>query len=141
MLIPNMFTYCVYQQCQFCSLMLLFFKIRNVILFSIMTTFKENLPFQQAFNCWLQIPDEKLKLIGEVTQMLHNASLLQVLNTRQFIYACTKRDHYSKAQMILGIKQKYNFFSFSCIKRYFAYQSCFNHTMNIKHAVINRASS
>lgn len=29
-----------------------------------------------AFNCWLQIPEEKLKLIGEVTQMLHNASLL-----------------------------------------------------------------
>lgn len=28
-----------------------------------------------AFNCWLQIPEEKLKLIGEVTQMLHNASL------------------------------------------------------------------
>ncbi|ELU17014.1 hypothetical protein CAPTEDRAFT_118458 [Capitella teleta] len=29
-----------------------------------------------AFNYWLQIPDDKLQVIMEVTQMLHNASLL-----------------------------------------------------------------
>lgn len=29
-----------------------------------------------AFNCWLKIPQDKLQIIGEVTQMLHNASLL-----------------------------------------------------------------
>ena len=29
-----------------------------------------------AFNTWLQVPEEELKLISEVTQILHNASLL-----------------------------------------------------------------
>ncbi|CAC5373305.1 GGPS1 [Mytilus coruscus] len=29
-----------------------------------------------AFNCWLNIPQDKLQIVGEVTQMLHNASLL-----------------------------------------------------------------
>ncbi|XP_052772899.1 geranylgeranyl pyrophosphate synthase-like isoform X1 [Mya arenaria] len=29
-----------------------------------------------AFNHWLRIPDDKLQVIGEATQMLHNASLL-----------------------------------------------------------------
>ncbi|XP_053393023.1 geranylgeranyl pyrophosphate synthase-like [Mercenaria mercenaria] len=29
-----------------------------------------------AFNHWLKIPDDKLQVIGEATQMLHNASLL-----------------------------------------------------------------
>ncbi|KAI8126025.1 hypothetical protein FF38_13514 [Lucilia cuprina] len=29
-----------------------------------------------AFNYWLHIPDEKLQLIGEIVQMLHNSSLL-----------------------------------------------------------------
>lgn len=29
-----------------------------------------------AFNQWMNIPTEKLKLIGEIVQMLHNASLL-----------------------------------------------------------------
>ncbi|KAL4240164.1 Geranylgeranyl pyrophosphate synthase [Mactra antiquata] len=29
-----------------------------------------------AFNHWLKIPDDKLQIIGEATQMLHNASLL-----------------------------------------------------------------
>nr|ALG64486.1 Geranylgeranyl pyrophosphate synthase [Meretrix meretrix] len=29
-----------------------------------------------AFNHWLKIPDDKLHVIGEATQMLHNASLL-----------------------------------------------------------------
>ena len=32
--------------------------------------------FLQAFNHWLKIPDDKLGQIGEITQMLHNASLL-----------------------------------------------------------------
>ncbi|XP_023306776.2 geranylgeranyl pyrophosphate synthase isoform X2 [Lucilia cuprina] len=31
-----------------------------------------------AFNYWLHIPDEKLQLIGEIVQMLHNSSLLGV---------------------------------------------------------------
>ncbi|KAK3089041.1 hypothetical protein FSP39_000346 [Pinctada imbricata] len=31
---------------------------------------------EKAFNCWLKIPEDKLQMIGEVTQMLHNASLL-----------------------------------------------------------------
>ncbi|KAK7901956.1 hypothetical protein WMY93_018725 [Mugilogobius chulae] len=30
----------------------------------------------QAFNHWLQVPDDKLQVIIEVTEMLHNASLL-----------------------------------------------------------------
>ncbi|XP_032820725.1 geranylgeranyl pyrophosphate synthase isoform X1 [Petromyzon marinus] len=30
----------------------------------------------KAFNYWLQIPEDKLQIIMEVTQMLHNASLL-----------------------------------------------------------------
>jgi len=30
----------------------------------------------QAFNLWLQIPDSKNSLIGEVVEMLHNASLM-----------------------------------------------------------------
>ena len=30
----------------------------------------------QAFNHWLNIPEGKMKIISEVTQMLHNASLL-----------------------------------------------------------------
>ena len=30
----------------------------------------------KAFNYWLKIPEEKLAIISEVTQMLHNASLL-----------------------------------------------------------------
>merc|ERR1739838_532716 len=30
----------------------------------------------QAFNAWLQIPDEKREKIGEVVEMLHNASLM-----------------------------------------------------------------
>ena len=30
----------------------------------------------QAFDYWLRIPEEKLKIISEITQMLHNASLL-----------------------------------------------------------------
>jgi len=30
----------------------------------------------QAFNHWLRIPEEKLRLISEVVEMLHNASLL-----------------------------------------------------------------
>ena len=29
-----------------------------------------------AFNIWLQVPEKPLKLISEVIQMLHNASLL-----------------------------------------------------------------
>lgn len=29
-----------------------------------------------AFNHWMNIPLEKLKLIGEIVQMLHNSSLL-----------------------------------------------------------------
>lgn len=29
-----------------------------------------------AFNHWLNIPQGKLKAIGEIVQMLHNASLL-----------------------------------------------------------------
>ncbi|ESN94089.1 hypothetical protein HELRODRAFT_157766 [Helobdella robusta] len=29
-----------------------------------------------AFNAWLKIPDDKLKIIIDITQMLHNASLL-----------------------------------------------------------------
>ncbi|XP_037044778.1 geranylgeranyl pyrophosphate synthase isoform X2 [Bradysia coprophila] len=31
-----------------------------------------------AFNYWLNIPDDKLKKIGEIVQMLHNSSLLGV---------------------------------------------------------------
>ena len=30
----------------------------------------------QAFNVWLHVPEEKVKIIGEIIQMLHNASLL-----------------------------------------------------------------
>lgn len=30
----------------------------------------------QAFNYWMQIPSDKLEIVSEVTQMLHNASLL-----------------------------------------------------------------
>ena len=30
----------------------------------------------EAFNIWLHVPQEKVKLIGEIIQMLHNASLL-----------------------------------------------------------------
>ena len=30
----------------------------------------------KAFNVWLHVPEEKVKLIGEIIQMLHNASLL-----------------------------------------------------------------
>ena len=33
-------------------------------------------PRHQAFNAWLQIPDEKREKIGEVVEMLHNASLM-----------------------------------------------------------------
>lgn len=29
-----------------------------------------------AFNHWLNIPQEKLQIIGEIVQMLHNSSLL-----------------------------------------------------------------
>ena len=32
----------------------------------------------QAFNLWLEIPEDKIELISEVTKMLHNASLLYV---------------------------------------------------------------
>ena len=30
----------------------------------------------KAFNVWLKVPDEKVKLIGDIIQMLHNSSLL-----------------------------------------------------------------
>ena len=30
----------------------------------------------KAFNVWLNVPDEKVKIIGDIIQMLHNASLL-----------------------------------------------------------------
>ena len=30
----------------------------------------------KAFNIWLKVPDEKVKLIGDIIQMLHNSSLL-----------------------------------------------------------------
>lgn len=30
----------------------------------------------QAFNHWLKVPEDKLQIIIEVTEMLHNASLL-----------------------------------------------------------------
>lgn len=30
----------------------------------------------QAFNYWMKIPNDKLEIVSEVTQMLHNASLL-----------------------------------------------------------------
>ena len=30
----------------------------------------------QAFNVWLHVPEEKVRIIGEIIQMLHNASLL-----------------------------------------------------------------
>ena len=30
----------------------------------------------KAFNVWLKVPDEKVKIIGDIIQMLHNASLL-----------------------------------------------------------------
>jgi geranylgeranyl diphosphate synthase, type III len=29
-----------------------------------------------AFNYWLTIPDEKLVVVGDIVQMLHNSSLL-----------------------------------------------------------------
>ncbi len=32
--------------------------------------------YLQAFNYWLHVPEDKLQIIAEVTQMLHNASLL-----------------------------------------------------------------
>jgi hypothetical protein len=32
----------------------------------------------QAFNYWLQIPENKLSIIIELTKLLHNASLLYV---------------------------------------------------------------
>lgn len=34
------------------------------------------LKLSQAFNYWMKIPEDKLEIIAEVTQMLHNASLL-----------------------------------------------------------------
>ena len=48
-------------------------------------------PFQ-AFNYWLKIAETQLHLIGEITQMLHNASLLWVpvyreqVHTVQYLY-------------------------------------------------------
>ena len=33
----------------------------------------------QAFNTWLQVPDDKKEEIQVVTQMLHNASLMYVV--------------------------------------------------------------
>lgn len=30
----------------------------------------------RAFNYWLNIPDEKLRVIEKIVEMLHNASLL-----------------------------------------------------------------
>ena len=30
----------------------------------------------KAFNVWLKVPNEKVKLIGDIIQMLHNSSLL-----------------------------------------------------------------
>lgn len=30
----------------------------------------------QAFNIWLKIPDDKLHVVGDIVQMLHNSSLL-----------------------------------------------------------------
>lgn len=32
----------------------------------------------QAFNAWLRVPEDKLRVIGNVISRLHNASLLQV---------------------------------------------------------------
>ncbi len=32
----------------------------------------------QAFNTWLRVPEAKLRVIGNVISMLHNASLLYV---------------------------------------------------------------
>ena len=32
----------------------------------------------QAFNAWLRVPEDKLRIIGNVISRLHNASLLQV---------------------------------------------------------------
>jgi geranylgeranyl pyrophosphate synthase len=33
----------------------------------------------QAFNAWLQVPQSKLRVIGRVIAMLHNASLLYAM--------------------------------------------------------------
>ncbi len=30
----------------------------------------------RAFNAWLKVPDDKAEKIGDIVQMLHNASLL-----------------------------------------------------------------
>lgn len=34
----------------------------------------------QAFNVWLEVPEAKLRVIGKVISMLHNASLLHVFS-------------------------------------------------------------
>lgn len=39
----------------------------------------------EAFNAWLNVPEDKLKVISRVVSMLHNASLLYVERERPSI--------------------------------------------------------
>ncbi|RVE45823.1 hypothetical protein evm_009504 [Chilo suppressalis] len=44
-----------------------------------------------AFNYWLKVSDEKLHAIGEIIQMLHNSSLLYVVQSEDFFYSILQR--------------------------------------------------
>lgn len=48
-----------------------------------------------AFNLWMQVPEDKLDVIKEVTKVLHNASLL-------YVFSCIpkRRLHYLSGLMI-----------------------------------------
>ncbi|XP_012283445.1 geranylgeranyl pyrophosphate synthase isoform X1 [Orussus abietinus] len=56
-----------------------------------------------AFNYWLKIPDDKLHAVGDITQMLHNSSLLEwkaVEKMPYFIAGCQSCNQFIKVEFL-----------------------------------------
>ncbi|XP_046589695.1 geranylgeranyl pyrophosphate synthase isoform X1 [Neodiprion lecontei] len=62
-----------------------------------------------AFNYWLKIPEDKLHAVGDITQMLHNSSLLQPPSYRgrnEELLALRKSDVDTFPKFVFSIGQK-----------------------------------